>query len=318
MPSATDLPSTRRPGLQALRRRLAQTPGSLALPAAAALAGLLLAGVGLVRRPPPPIQSIPPGYAALVNGKSILMSDYMAQTMEVTGASYDDVSPAVRAKVLRDMINEELLVQRGVVLDLPETTTEVRDVMVAAVNTQVAQPVLAEPVSDEQLKAWYTAHRNAYTTEGAMDVTDLVLHVGGYENANQTIAQAETDASEAAYQLRSGADLRYIMDHFGFVDSHRTSGLELDFGAKIHLGAQLFNLASTMQDGQVSDPVTEPDGLHVLIMNHRDTPRPAAFDAVRNKVYQDYRDARRQRADQQNIALLRRDARILIAPGLRE
>jgi len=290
----------------------------LALPAAGALAGLLLAAAALVQRPPPPVQSVPPGYAALVNGKGILMSDYMAQAMEVEGVSFDDATPAQRASILRDMINEELLVQRGLVLDLPETTTEVRNVMVAAVNTQVAQPVLAEPVSDEQLRAWYAAHQATYTTDGTMDVTDLVLRVGGYQNADQTLAQAETDASEAAYQLRSGADRRYVSDHFGLEDTGRTGGAELDFAAKLHLGEHLYDVARNLQDGQVSDPVTEPDGVHLLIMNQRLPAHIAGFDAVRNKVYQDYRDAQRRRADADNLAVLRRDARILLAPGLRE
>ena len=37
-----------------------------------------------------------------------------------------------------------------------------------------------------------------------MSLRDLVLHVGGYQNADQSTAQAETDAAEAVYQLRSG------------------------------------------------------------------------------------------------------------------
>ena len=299
-------------------RRLAYAPRSLLLPAAGALAGLLLAGVATVRRPPPPVQSVPPGYAAVVNGKGILLSDYMAQAMEVEGVAFEAATPARRAAILRDMIDEELLVQRGLVLDLPETTTEVRNVMTAAVNTQVAQPVLAEPVSEEQLRAWYTAHQGAYTTDGVMDVADLVLHVGGYENADQTLAQAETDAAEAAYQLRSGADRRQVMNHFGLVDSGKTRGGEPDFAARIHLGEHLFDVARGLADGQVSDPVIESDGLHLLIMDQRTPARISGFDAARSKVYQDYRDARRQQADADNIALLRRDARILLAPGLSE
>ena len=41
------------------------------------------------------------------------------------------------------MINKELLVQRALVLDLPETTNEVRTNMAVGVNSQVAAPVLA-------------------------------------------------------------------------------------------------------------------------------------------------------------------------------
>jgi hypothetical protein len=292
---------------------------ALALPALGALLGLVLAGAVLLKRAPPPIESVPPGYVALVNGKGILMSDYIAQTLEVEGVSFEEATPTQRAKVLHEMINEEILVQRGLTLDLPETTTEVRNVMVAAVNTQVAQPTLAVPVSDEQLRAYYNAHKAAFTSGGSMTVTDLVLHVGGYENADQTIAQAETDAAEAAYQLRSGADRRYVTDHFGFTNSGRTDGSEqLDFAAKLKLGNKLFEVARTLQDGQVSDPLTEPDGVHLLIMDKRVPERSADFESARSEVYAAYRDDMRARADAQNMELLRRDAHVLLAPGQHE
>ena len=293
---------------------------TLALSALGALVGLGFAAVTLLKRIPPPVETVPAGYVALVNGKGILMSDLEAQTLDVEGVSYADATPAQRSRVLHDMINEELLVQRALVLDLPETTTEVRNVIVAAVNTQVAQPALAEPVTDAQLQAYYDTHRAAFTTGGAMIVTDLVLHVGGYENADQSFAQAETDAAEAAYQLRSGADRRYIVDHFGFVSSGKTNGTELeeDFAVKLHLGGPLYKVAATLEDGQVSDPISEPDGVHLLIMDKRVPPRIADFDAARGEVYADYRDELRRRAGEQNIQLLRRDAHILLAPGQHE
>jgi hypothetical protein len=291
---------------------------TLVLSALGALAGLGFAGVTMLKRIPPPVESVPPGYVALVNGKGILMSDYIAETMEVEGVTFEEATPAQRAKVLHDMINEEILVQRALVLDLPETTTEVRNVIVAAVNTQVAQPALAENVSDEQLKAYYNAHRAAFTSGGFMSVTDLVLHVGGYENADQSFAQAETDAAEAAYQLRSGADRRYVADHFGFVSGKTDGSEQEDFAAKLHLGEKLFEVARTMEDGQVSDPISEADGVHLLIMDKRTPPRIAAFESARGEVYADYRDEVRRRADEQNIQLLRRDAHILLAPGQHE
>ena len=307
------------PGPRLRRLLAAGPPRTLALCALGAALGLGLAAMTLLTRIAPPVASVPPGYVALVNGKGILMSDYMAQIMDAEGVSFEEATPAQRAKVLHDMIDEELLVQRALVLDLPETTTEVRDVMVAAVNTQVAQPVLALPVTDEQLKAYYDAHRGAFTSGGSMSVTDLVLHVGGYQNVDQSFAQAETDAAEAVYQLRAGADRRYVMDHFGFVVSDRADGSEqLDFAAKLHLGDRLYGVARTLEDGQVSDPVTEPDGVHVLVMDRRVPEHTADFDSVRSNVYADYRDAGRRRADEQNLQLLRRDARILIAPGQHE
>jgi len=317
-------PSRRAPHagpLARLRRRLLTDRARLGwlLPACGIAFGLILAGAGLFRPAPRPITAVPPGYVALVNQKGILTSDFIAQTQTETSTSFDQTTPAEREHVLREMIDEELLVQRALVLDLPETTTEVRDAMAAAVNAQVAAPLLEIEPTDEELRAFYDQHRAKYTIGGTMTVRDLVMHYGTYADADQSLPQAETDAAEAVYQLRSGAALDYVMEHFGLVDSGRVSdGEELDFAAKIHLGRTLYPVAAALNAGEISEPVVDKDGVHVLVMQQRQLPRPAPFSAVRDQVYSDLRAEQKQRASAQNLSILRSQAQILLAPGQSE
>ena len=289
---------------------------AVVLPTLGALIGAAVACFGLLHAAPG-IATVPPGYVALVNNKGILLSDFQAQTASVTGKPFAQTTSAERGKTLQDMIDEELLVQRGMVLDLPETTTEVRDVITMAVNLQIDAVTRAQPPSDAQLREFYQAHRSAYSTTGSMSLRDLVLHVGGYQDIDQSTAQAETDAAEAIYQLRSGVAIDRVMQHYGFVDSGRAdSGEALDFAAKLHLGPKLFQVAETLTEGQVSDPIPDSDGVHVLVMERRDPPRVSDFAGVRAKVYSDYMDAAAKRAQQAGLKLLRRDAQIIVAPGL--
>ncbi len=309
-------PGRVRSALGALARRPLR---SAALPACAVALGLVLAAFALFRPAPRPYSAVPPGYVALVNQKGVLRSDFIAQTESETGAPFSETTPAERRRVLHEMIDEELLVQRGLVLDLPETTTEVRDIMASAVNAQVDAPLAAITPSDADLHAFYETHRSQYTTGGTMTVHDLVLHVGGYENADQTVAQAQTDAADAVYQLRSGATIDYVKEHYGFVDSGRVDNTEeLDFAAKIHLGAKLYQAATVLSDGEVSDPIVDSDGVHVLVMDSRRPPNIADFSTARNQVYSDYRNAENRRATEQNLKTLRSEAQILLAPGASE
>jgi PPIC-type PPIASE domain len=295
--------------------RMAHRPQrALLLPACGALFGLGLAGFAVLR-PMPQSMAVPPGYIALVNQKGILTSDFVAQTAAVTGKPYSETTVAERDKTLQNMIDEELLVQRGMALDLPESTIEVRDVMTAAVNAQIDAASKGEPPSDADLKTFYESHRTNYATPGSMSVRDLVLHVGGYLNADQSTAQAETDAAEAVYQLRSGVSVDVVMRHFGLTDSGRSErGEELDFAAKLHLGLKLFRIASELSDGEISEPVLDTDGVHILIMGRRRPPQVADFDSVRPKIYSDYTDAAAKRAELGGLRILRKDAQILMAP----
>jgi hypothetical protein len=291
-------------------------PRSALLPLSGVVVGLLCAGIGLFHRTPREATGVPPGYVALVNQKGILTSDLISQATTELGKPFTEVTRNERARVLREMIDEELLVQRGVALDLPETTTEVRDAMSGGVNAQVAAPILAIEPTDEQLRAYYDAHRSKYTADGSMTVRDLVLHIGGYENADQTAAQARIDATEAVYQLRSGASIDYIMEHFGLVDSSRMQfGTEPDFAAKLHLGGTLYAIAATLHEGDISDPVSDQDGLHVLVMERRRLPSTADFSSARNAVYADYREDISRAAQRENVKTLRSQAQIILAPG---
>jgi hypothetical protein len=289
------------------------------LPVAAIILGLVLAGAGLFRAAPLPRAAVPPGYVALVNQKGLLMSDYIAQTQVETARSFAEATPAERSKVLREMIDEELLVQRALVLDLPETTNEVRGSLVSAVNAQVAAPILAYVPTDAELRAYYESHRENYTGPGSMTVHDLVLHIGGFENADQSPTQALADATEAVYQLRSGASLAYVMEHFGFVNSGRMDDTDqLDFAVKLHLGDKLYSSAAQLRDGEVSEPIQDTDGMHILVMVRHEFPKVVDFSAVRDRVYLDFRAAASSRATQENLNLLRSQAQILLAPGLSE
>ncbi|HEY4406777.1 MAG TPA: peptidylprolyl isomerase [Xanthobacteraceae bacterium] len=300
----------------ALGRRPHRT---LVLPALGAALGLLIAGIGLFRAAPIPVTTVPPGYVALVNQRAILMSDFVKQVESELGVTFAEATVEQRRQVLREMIDEELLVQRGLALDLPELEVEARSALVDGVNTLVGAPLLAQAPTDAELRAFYTAHRSDYAAGGDMRVRDIVLHVGGYQNVNQSTAQAEADAEEAIYQLRSGAALDYVMQHFGFVDSGLLeSGEQSDFIAKLRLGPQLFQVASALRDGEVSEPVATPDGVHVLVMERRRPPRFTEFEAARNQVYEAFRKAQLGRVQQENLKFLRGSAQILLAPGQSE
>ncbi len=286
--------------------------------AAACVAGLAIGAAGVVRPARHDLTYVPPGDVALVNQEPILMSDFITETRAIAGVPFEQATPAQRAQVLRQMIDQELEVQRGLAIDLPEQDTDVRTVMVDSVNAQVSAAALANRPTDDELRAFYATHQGRYTTEGTMDLTDLVIHVGGYENAAQTVDQAMADAEQAAYELRSGSPVAAVMQHFGFVDSGNVQGEDPDFAARIHLGPKLYSVASAMSNGQVSEPIADKDGVHVMIMHERDPPIINGFDKVRNNVFSDYVQDQKAKVIRSALALLRRKAQIILAPGQAE
>jgi parvulin-like peptidyl-prolyl isomerase len=288
----------------------------LGFPLLGAVVGLGLAAASLLEPAVPPVTIVPPGYVALVNQQPILMSDYINQTETQENVPFSETTPAQRRATLHDMINEELMVQRGLVLNLPEQDTNVRKELAEGVSAEV---VAQRKPAEKDLVAYFNAHRGDYSGDGQMLYHDIVLHVGGYQNADQTISQAEADALEAVYQLQSGAALESVMQHFGFTYSERTQGdEELDFAAKLHLGDKLFAVASKLRDGEISQPVSEPDGVHIIVMDARKPPSLDNYAASRARVFADYEKAQKARVDEDNLKFLRSNAQIILAPGQSE
>ena len=285
---------------------------------AAGMIGLGIAAFGVFHPAPRDQTAVPAGDVALVNGQPVLMSDFITETESATGAQFADTTPAQRAATLRKMIDDELLVQRNLALDLPEQDTDVRSAMIDGVVAQVNAGVVGGNITDDQLLAYYNANRARYASSGSMTLTDLVLHVGGYENADQSVEQALADAAQALYQLRSGATVDFVKQHFGFVDSGKVSGEELDFAAKLHLGPKLYALAQGLSDGQISEPGADADGVHLLVMERRRPPVFSDFASVRNNVYTDYVADQQAKAQAENLKFLRNNAQILITPGQHE
>jgi hypothetical protein len=281
--------------------------------AVGALCGLALAGYGLFTARGTVIHAVPAEDAALVNQRPILRTDFIAQTEAETGKPFGATTPAERAKVLGDMVREELFVQRGLELDFPGTDPDTRNALVTAVERQVVADVTTTVPTDVQLKAYFDVHRQHYASEGEMTLHHFLLPA-------PTDAQAAmATAGRAADALRAGIDPVEALKLYGMQEVALEHGgaEQFYFAARIHLGAVLFAQAVNLGDGDVGAPVAAADGIHVLQMIKNVRPVPLAFDRVRSQVLGDYVAAAKQRLEAADERYLREKADILIADDLK-
>jgi parvulin-like peptidyl-prolyl isomerase len=284
---------TKSPDERAARR-------SLLLCALGATLGLVIAGVGLFTAKGTRTAAVPPEDVALVNAVPILMSDYLIQLRALYDVSLGDATPQQRRKVLDDMIQEELYVQRGVELGLQADTIEVRTALVGAVEAQIAADATTAQPDEAELQAFYRAHIGSYASEGLMALDDFL------------ITPMARDPSAAAAALRQGVAAAQL----GLVrTSTMTGGEEFYFAARIHLGETLFACASRLRAGEVSAPVTTGDGVHLLVMKSNKPPVPRSYEEARGKVLQDFIDDRTKALAAGNARFLRKRADIVVAPG---
>jgi len=296
------------------------TRRSIGMLALGALLGLVIAGYGLFTAKGTRSQGVPPEAMALVNGLPILRSDFMTQVQTQFATAFARSTSEQRRKVLADMIAEEILVQRGLEIDLSSYDPDVRAAMVAGVELEVAADVLAEQPSEPQLRDYYERHKAKYVNEGVMRLREIVSRATG----SVSLAQATSTAQEAVNALRAGQPLEAVMQRYDLVDSGRLmdagrvdTGDILEFAVKEKLGTEIYGVARGLRAGQISDTIRQRDGARIIVMVQRRMPVQQDYTAAADQVWTDYKNDALARVRTANIRYLRSRAAITLSDDAR-
>jgi hypothetical protein len=106
----------------------------VALLAVGAVAGLVLAAHGLLASGPRQGEALPERVVARVNGSEILTEDYLRLVAGLERDTREIADEKSRRHVLDRMIDEEVLVQRGLELGLAESDRRIRANVTAAMR----------------------------------------------------------------------------------------------------------------------------------------------------------------------------------------
>jgi hypothetical protein len=270
-----------------------------------AVIGLLLAGYVLFTARSTSTLMVPVEDVALVNQQPISRSDYLMQLQSLYNIEFSHATREQRQKVLKDMIREELFVQRGKELDVASTDPDVRNALVNAVELEIASDAITSQPTEAALRSYYQAHPERYSSEGIMTVEDYVFPANG------------AAVSQAIDALKTRTPTPDLIARFGGKSSGKVGDEEFYFAAKIHLGDRLFEAARGLAQGGASAPIEMADGIHVLYMQKNVKPALLDLAASRDKVLSDYRNERIRHLTTGDEAFLRKRANVLIADDLR-
>ena len=291
-----------------LRADKVSTTRAMVFYALGALIGLAIGGVGLFNARGTVTSTVPPEDLALVNQVPILRSDFIIQLENETGIPFDQASRKDKLKVLDEMLREELLVQRGLELNFAETDQSARNALVSAVEQQAIADVTTSQPTEQDLRKQYNDHRDQYATEGIMTVRHLVLA----KAEGRSDAELRDTAAKAAEALRSKASQEDVERQFGMTEA-KFYDEDFYFAAKIHLGVTIYDKVVSLDDGQVSEPIQDKDGFHVVQMVKNVRPVPLSFERARSQVLTDYKNSEQARLMNNTVSFLRNRSKILIA-----
>lgn len=269
-----------------------------------AVLGLGFAGYALFTAPGTSTLIVAPEDVASVNQRPVSRLDFEAQLRTLYDVSPAEATPEQRKDVLEAMIREEIFVQRGLELDMAGVDPAVRAALVAAVEQQIIADAQTKQPSAADLEAYYRQNQAKYMSEGTMIVRDF-------------LAPDAAKAAAAAEALRAGGSIDALASKLALKDTGRAKDEEYYFAARIHLGEEMFAIAEKLNSGEISEPVTGPDGTHLLIMTRNTPPVALPFAQARARVLSDWRQDSGARLLKGDETFLRKRAQVLIAEDLR-
>jgi len=253
--------------------------------AVGALAGLLLAAHGLLDANRSTAAEIPADAVAVVNGRPIMRVDYERALAALRSDSRRvEAGGALEQRVLDRLIEEELLVQRGVELQLMERDARVRaDLSAAVIDLLVARGEQQAAPSDAELQRYYGDNPHRFVSPPLQQVEQRCVYGD----------DAAARAAQVRDRWRAGEDVAELIDEPA---APVPAGWLPAAKLREYVGARAARLTHELAVGEVSEPLAMDGGWCLLRVQAR---RPVArrpFEQVREQVTAAYRrDAGDQR-----------------------
>ena len=278
--------------------------------AAGTAAGIGLSAVGLVRGAALPGNALASGDVARVNGVPIQRAELDRVIAALASDKRTPLEEADRARALDRLVEEELLVQRGVEIGLLDSEPGVRKALVQA----VVYSVVAEAESDEPdadtLRAFYEENREYFGAGERLRVERLVFRgEGGRPGAPAERARA---AREALVAGEAPAAVRNRLADIPVLPLPDTL-LPLP-KLREYLGADVVEQLRAAPGSAWSEPLADTEGLQLLRVAERRSAESEPFEAVAAAVAAEWRRREGDRALREYLDFLRAQADIAFAP----
>ncbi|HTF32976.1 MAG TPA: peptidylprolyl isomerase [Myxococcota bacterium] len=271
---------------------------------AGALVGIGLAAASIVRSGRAQ-RALPPDGVAVVNGEVITQEAFA----EFVGALASerksiDLDAPTRQRLLDRMIDEELLLQRGIELGLPRYERSARRAIVAAVVSAVTTEAEASEPNEDELRAFYRDFAERFMRPGRVE-----LEVAAVQEGGRSEAEAYRRAAELARRAREGEDFAALAAQLGdttpLVPPREPIALD---EVRERLGPSAALAVERLHAGEVSDPVRGSAGYFVIALRGRAAAELLPFEQVRDSVRAEYLRSVGERALARYLAQLRASA----------
>lgn len=235
--------------------------------------------------------------AAVVNGAPIPREALARAVLALESDSRNEVTPARQAEVLERLIEEELLVQRGIELGLAETDFAARRALVQSVlQLALAEGAASDP-SEAELRRFYRENAGFFAPAPRFAASAVFFRTGTAEARIQTARQA----------LQRGARAAELGDSLA-IPMPRGALSQAEWAR--FLGAEAAAMAARLSPGEVTEAAPASGGSFLVRVDGFAAAPAPPFAAMVEQVSSEWRRRADERAARAYIERLKRGAGI--------
>lgn len=274
-----------------------------------ALSGVALAGIDVLE--PTLKMRLDDGAIAWVNGVPISLARYRALGQGIERERAAVLAPEELDRIVARLIEEELLVQRGVELGLVRESALVRNTLVRTVTEAVAsEQATAEP-RDDALEKFFRENRGFFAGGERLRIYRILFD--GYRTSQQ---DAERRAGEALDALRRGMSFDAAKERFGDEDLYPLPDASLPAPAlSSYIGPVMLEAAQALEEGEISPPLSSGSNIHLLRLVERLPGEQPVFSQIRDRVLVEWQRRRQEALLREYIDWLRARADVSVHSG---
>jgi hypothetical protein len=272
--------------------------------------GIVLAASGLLAPGGLGAHGLPPDAVARVNGEVVRLDEYRRALETVARDRRAPVGAGERRHVLDRLVDEELLVQRGLELGLARGDARVRRDLVAGVVDAVVAHAGDLPPSKADVEAFYRQNRALFVRPGRLHVRQVWCRAGSPAED----AGALERARRAVVRLRAGEEFATVRETEGDRELSPPPDGPLPV-AKLadYLGPTVLAAALALDVGAIADPVRSATGYHVVQVVGREAEEVAPLAEIHGQVEEEMRRRAGDDALRAELEALRAGATIELA-----
>jgi len=273
-----------------------------------AAVGLAAAAAGLITGIGPPARAPGPSDVATVNGTPIQREQLQRTLAALARDKRNALTADDERHVLDRLIEEELLVQRGIEIGLVESDSRIRKAMVAAMIQSIIADVESRQPELGDVERFFDENLSYFTSPPRFRLERLSFRAreGRPDPAGRARAARRALDSETSSQVRERlADESVLALPDALLPLHKL---------REYLGPAVVDAALALEGDRWSSPLETPQGWQLVRVRERTVPPPPVFSDVREQVEAEFRRRGGDRALRDYLEWLRTEADIALAP----